>query len=451
MIENFKNFLKTAPLKTILLLILGWFLMVLLNYYLNEHHFFTGTRITFPISVVYFSIFSLQGIFFSFIFLAFGLYNLYHFEKLNSKMLFLVYSFAIIFGNLAQGSLHQTFLRSFIDTDFQYYHDVIKISNGFDFISSYNDIQESLTMHAKTHPPFAVWIQYVLYKITNQSVLGLAIGMSIIGLFAYFPLIKILDFFKINTSKKNLFILLFAFIPAVNIYTIVSIDAIFLFFSLIFLYGTLLISNSKALNIKGILIAFIGFSLTNSISFSGSFLACVAGIYSIYELLKNKNKFPLFNFIFVGLLFIALLIFSYFVFNYNHIGAFLKASHLENPRGFRGFDQPIVYLFTRLEDVSEILLFLSFGFFAYLFSPKALNFNKQSIHFYLPMIAFGSLSLMFLTGAYGTGETARACLYIYPYFLLLLINVKDIQVLKNIVFIALFQTFFMQLIGDYFW
>ena len=202
MIENFKNFLKTAPLKTILLLILGWFLMVLLNYYLNEHHFFTGTRITFPISVVYFSIFSLQGIFFSFIFLAFGLYNLYHFEKLNSKMLFLVYSFAIIFGNLAQGSLHQTFLRSFIDTDFQYYHDVIKISNGFDFISSYNDIQESLTMHAKTHPPFAVWIQYVLYKITNQSVLGLAIGMSIIGLFAYFPLIKILDFFNSNSNNK---------------------------------------------------------------------------------------------------------------------------------------------------------------------------------------------------------------------------------------------------------
>ena len=58
---------------------------------------------------------------------------------------------------------------------------------------------------------------------------------------------------------------------------------------------------------------------------------------------------------------------------------------------------------------------------------------------------------MFLTGAYGTGETARACLYIYPFFLLLLIRITTIQTLLNIAYIALFQTFFMQMLGDYFW
>lgn len=90
-------------------------------------------------------------------------------------------------------------------------------------------------------------------------------------------------------------------------------------------------------------------------------------------------------------------------------------------------------------------------FFAYLFTPKVFNFKKGDINFYLPIIAFSSLIIMFLTGAYGTGETARACLYIYPYFLLLLINIKNKYILLNIAYIALTQTFIMQMIGDYFW
>lgn len=451
MIENFINTLKTLPYKIIILLIVGWAAMVGLNYFLNENHIFTGSRITFPISVVYFSKFTIQGILFSLVFLVVGLFVLKQYKSLNYTQLFIAYFLIILLGNLTQGSIHQTFLRSFIDTDFQYFHDVIKIENGYDFISNYNNIQDTLTMHAKTHPPFTVWVQYILYILFNKSVLGLSIAMSIIGICSFFPLLKIIQFFKIETDKSNLLILIFAFIPAVNIYSIVSIDAIFLLFSLVFLYGLLIIAKAKKINTQGIIISFIGFSLANSISFSGTFFACLAAILAVYQFIVEKNKYTFINLSIVAVLFILFFLLIKITLGYNHLEAFFNASKLENPNGFRGFHQPLVYLFTRIEDVSEILLFLSFGFYAYLFTPKVFDFKKNEINFYLPIIAFSSLILMFLTGAYGTGETARACLYIYPYFLLLLVNVKNTQILKNIAYIAFLQTFAMQLLGDYFW
>lgn len=451
MINELKLTIKTSPLKTIFILIFGWIIMILLNYFLNENGFFTGTRITFPISVVYFSKFTPLGILFSFVFLFSGLYILNRYKNLNTKQLIISYIVLIILGNLAQGSIHQTFYRSFIDTDFQYYHDAISIKNGFEFISNYNQIQDSLTMHAKTHPPFTVWIHYIFLKVTNNSVLGLAILLSSIGLFTIVPLIKILNIFSTEKSTRNILILIFALIPAVNIYSIVSIDSNFLCYTLIFLYGLLKINQENKISLQGIILATLGFTLANFISFSGTFLAAFTFFYCAYKFFSEKKTFPLINFIFVAIIFLFILAITNFTLDYNHIQAFFQASKSENPNGFRGFHQPLVYLFTRIEDISEILLFLSFGFFAYLFSPRVFNIDSSKIYFKLSIIAFATLFLMFLTGAYGTGETARACLYIYPFFLFLLIDIKNIQILKNIAYIALFQTFIMQLIGDYFW
>ncbi len=449
--EELKKVLRTAPLKTMCLLFIGWILMVIINYFINTHFFYNGTRLTFPMSVVYINQFSVTGFFFSFLFLIFGLLVVKQYQNLSKINLILSYFILIILGNLAQGSIHQSFLRSLLDTDFQYYHDVLKVTSGYDFISHYNENQETLTMHAKTHPPFSVWLHYIIWKIANYSPLGLAYGMSILGLTAIFPYMKILDFFKIKSNHKKILILLFALLPAVNIYSIVSIDAIFLMFSLWFLYGLLLIVDSKKINIKGIALVLLGFIGANMISFSGTFFACVAALVSFYQLIILKEKNTLYNFIIVGLCFLCFLGILYLGLNYNHIDAFFNASKSENPRGFRGFAEPAIYFFTRLENISEILLFLSFGFFAYLFQPKIFHFKKRQLNFILPIIALSTILLMFVTGAYATGETARACLFLYPYFIMLLFNIKDIQILKNITYIALFQTFFMQMLGDYFW
>ena len=135
---------------------------------------------------------------------------------------------------------------------------------------------------------------------------------------------------------------------------------------------------------------------------------------------------------------------------YNHYEVFLLASHSENPQGFRLLHQPLIYFFTRIENVAEIFLFLSFGFITVLFSQK----NKlTSSDISIKVLSFSgviSLGVMFLTGAYGTGETARACLYIVPFIVLLLKNVSSVNY-RILFLLCLFQTFGMQMIGNFFW
>jgi len=110
-----------------------------------------------------------------------------------------------------------------------------------------------------------------------------------------------------------------------------------------------------------------------------------------------------------------------------------------------------VYLMTRLEDISEIFLFLSFGFLAVLFSKKSgtevLENPQINILFFS---AISAISAMFLTGAYGTGETARACLFLVPYFLILLKD-TDAKQFRILFYLCLLQTFGMQMIGNFYW
>jgi len=61
-----------------------------------------------------------------------------------------------------------------------------------------------------------------------------------------------------------------------------------------------------------------------------------------------------------------------------------------------------------------------------------------------------TLLAIFASGAFRTGETARAALFIYPYFMLALRNADSI-ILKDILIIAGLQTTAMQLLGGYFW
>jgi len=60
------------------------------------------------------------------------------------------------------------------------------------------------------------------------------------------------------------------------------------------------------------------------------------------------------------------------------------------------------------------------------------------------------MMLILLAGAYRTGETARAAMFIYPYFMLALVRAR-LDTLKAITLVAGFQTAAMQLFGNYFW
>ena len=123
---------------------------------------------------------------------------------------------------------------------------------------------------------------------------------------------------------------------------------------------------------------------------------------------------------------------------------------IENPTKARGLFILLILSADR-SNYKRIFLFLSFGFLAVLFSKKSGTevFEDKHINV-LFFSAVASLSAMLLTGAYGTGETARACLFMVPYFLMLLKNIDSGQ-FRCLFFLCLLQTFGMQMIGNFYW
>nr|WP_243464430.1 hypothetical protein [Riemerella anatipestifer] len=229
-------------------------------------------------SVVYFSEFHLEGILFSCLFLILGLVGFFNYYKLSDLGLVIFYFGLITLGNLSQGTLHNSFLRPFLDTDFQYYHDAISIKDGLDFLKNFNNTQETLTMHAKTHPPFVVWFHFIIWE-WFKSPLILSFIFSFLSMCAVFPLIRILEVLCVPKINKNLIVLTFACLPAINIYSIVSIDGIFLTFSLIFLLGIIRLIKEKSITYKNILPIILGMTLTNALSFSGTFFWAFSFLY----------------------------------------------------------------------------------------------------------------------------------------------------------------------------
>ena len=135
---------------------------------------------------------------------------------------------------------------------------------------------------------------------------------------------------------------------------------------------------------------------------------------------------------------------------------FQTASIVENPHGFSLFSSPASYVFTRIQGICEIILFFgpALGLMGMLGIPSLKKRNPS--FFALTSLAIITLLSMFLTGAFCSGETARICLFIYPYLLFPVISfleekkvsLKEKNALLYLVFI---QTVLMQLAGDYFW
>ncbi|MHA1764519.1 MAG: hypothetical protein ACTSYC_12300, partial [Promethearchaeota archaeon] len=154
--------------------------------------------------------------------------------------------------------------------------------------------------------------------------------------------------------------------------------------------------------------------------------------------------------------FFLLHIIIFIIFDYNYINSFLIASISENPEGFRLLADPIDYIFTRVENGLEIILFLG-PFLTFLFLKNMTKFKEKNRDlFKFTFLAFLSLIILFFAGVYRTGETARTCLYIYPFFLFPIAQLVDSNELKKIeqrklLILVFTQTLFMQFIGFYWW
>lgn len=446
--ELYLNFKNHFPKKLFFISIGVWGVLALINFILFQNKFYTGVGILYPFSVIYPNAFLFSGFLFAFLFLFIGIYALNNIHNFNLFYLFVFCFFLILVGNLAQGNLDIAFMQPFYLKGRQYYSDAVQIQNWQVWLRDFNNNLETFQLHTKTHPPFATLLHYFILKLFNGNILGLGIAFFLITFVCipvFYKCLKLLDFTTENAKKITLF---FCIIPSVNIYSLVSIDGIILALTVFFLYGLLLIIKTNSLNFRGILITVISFILINCLSFSGLFIIAFLGILSLIYLLKKDLKLVLLSI----MIFISCVLFFYILHyftGYNHLETFQKASHSENPNGFMFLTEPKVYFFTRLEDIGEILVFLSFAFVALLFSRKYLNIRSlpQKNIFYSAILALG---IMFLTGAYGTGETARACLFIVPFIVILLQNLEK-KTFEVLFILCLLQCFGMQMIGNFYW
>ncbi|WP_312767227.1 hypothetical protein [Epilithonimonas sp.] len=440
--------LRSFPWVVFFASIFIWIAFAGANFYYQNNGGYTGTGILFPISVIYPNQFLWSGFMFAFLFLVSGIFAFKYAEKLNVYFLFLIAIVLVLLGNLSQGDFDIAFLRPFYFKGRQYYADAINITDGQIWLRDFAKDLEQFQMHTKTHPPFVTLLHFWILNISNIETL--AIVFFAIGCLSFPLFYRILVYLGFEETRRKWMMLLFAVIPSVNIYLLVSIDALVLVSTLIFLLGLAKIFHQNKIDSVSFLLISSGLILTNLITFSGLFLFAFLGCFSFYFVLKGK-----WNFVWLSLMsavvFVLAFVIIYTTTGYDHLDTFLKASRSENPDGFRLFHQPFVYLMTRLEDIGEIFLFLSFGFLAVFFSKRSgtevFENPKVNILFFSAIIA---ITAMLLTGAYGTGETARACLFLVPYFLILLKDIDSGQ-FKILFYLCLFQTFGMQMIGNFYW
>ncbi len=441
---NLKNF----PWLVFFVAIVIWIAVAGANFYYQNQGGYTGTGILFPISVIYPNQFLWSGFVFAFLFLLSGILAFRYSEKLNVYLLFLVAIVLVVLGNLSQGDFDIAFLQPFYLKGRQYYADAINITDGSIWLRDFSKNLEQFQMHTKTHPPFVTLLHYWILNVSNIETL--AIVFFAIGCLSFPLFYQILVYLGFEETRRKWLLLLFAVIPSINIYLLVSIDSLVLTSTLIFLLGFARIFNKNKIDAIAFLLICVGLIFTNLITFSGLFLFAFLGCISFYFLLTGK-----WNFMWLSAMTTVVFALSFLVIyattNYDHLNTFLQASHSENPDGFRLLHQPFVYFMTRLEDIGEIFLFLSFGYMAVLFSKRlgteVFENNKINILFFS---AISALSAMLLTGAYGTGETARACLFLVPYFLILLKDINSDQ-FRIMFYLCLFQSFGMQMIGNFYW
>ncbi|HRI04023.1 MAG TPA: hypothetical protein PLL77_09790 [Pyrinomonadaceae bacterium] len=333
----------------------------------------------------------------------------------------------------------------------EYFHDALSITDPVDFFRRYNEIQPTLHMHGHTHPPGAVLTFYVLTKLFRDP----AIIAFVIMILATIPTI----FFSYRVLRTELseetaryMAFLLVLLPAVQIYYLASLDALIvaLLTGVLYLFcfrkgyksaagAIVLLTASFLLTFVSLFIlpVLVGFDLIVKRSIKRS-LIVVGGMVGVHVLF-------------------------YLLMGYDAWHSFRNASLHENPNGFMLFVDPVNYLFTRVEDVSEILFFfgpfllvLMIRGFRTKFQLRPLAELRQRPLLVLTVLACTSLLGMYAVGAWRTGETARACAHIYPYLLFPVgYYLEDGEVgssgrlqLAALVFL---QSVGMQIFGTYHW
>jgi len=320
-----------------------------------------------------------------------------------------------------------------------------------EFLREFNSVQSDLECHPRTHPPFGVLLTDLFYRVGGGRVVVMSVALAALSLFAI-PLLWLL--FYVGGSgrqeTRNLIVLSFAACPAFAIYSVYSLDAIILTCSIAMLIGVRMIQRDSPK--VGYLLMTMGLVATSLLTFGSVIFLGILGVVFLVELWKRNGK----NCTAIALsVLTCLAAFGILIpaTGYNHFSAFLMASQLENPDGFRLFAEPLAYFMTRSENVLELALFASLPIAGAVTFPRLLGVSHRELirsKDYILYVALAMLLLLFAAGAYRTGETARACLFMYPFFWLTLARLRP-ATNRLFLIMAGIQTILMQVAMDFTW
>jgi len=445
---------RRIPVRTLLIIASAWAFLAAANLLLLQLGVPLGTPRSFPISVFRGPSFHITGLPYAVAFAAL----LWFASRRPGRMGVLQASLAglllIVLGNLAGGGIDAAFRAPFTEGTYQYYHDAIRIESWRPWIGSFNSNQTELLMHARTHPPFAVLLHYAILELSGGRPVFLGLAFTLLAGLSLPLLYSILRSSGAGRAQGNRLILLFAVIPAVNIYGASCLDGVILAFSSLFLAGAASILDCTDYPPPtGVIALCLGLLLTNMLTFGGIFLLGAGGLIGIWQYLVRGRKGVLIWLAIAFLLLLATLLGLEALLEYDHLKSFRTACSIENPEGFRLLHAPLAYIGTRIESVCEVALFLSLGLLAMMFHPQRSGFSWTDLRSTPTAAALSgiiSLLAMLLCGAFRTGETARAALFLYPYLLLPFVQ-TDQHLLRELIIFAGLQTIIMQLFGGYFW
>lgn len=358
------------------------------------------------------------------------------------KYLIIVGTLLIIGTNLLQG-FEDGFISPIVGYNkysVHYYHDTPRIQTIGHFFETYTLFQHNLLDHSRVHPPGALLSFFVLRKIWDEPIF-LSLILMISGVTSCF---FVYDYLRNKISKENAkaITIIFLLIPAIQIFFLATLDAL-----ICSLFIASLWSWDKS---RGIDKWFFITALIVWFSFFMTFAAVIlVPVLVVEDYRRSKNVKLVLK---LGLLLGAMYFGLYYLTNFNYLECFFVAKSYEGRGGFYFFSAPIEYISTRLQDV--ILILVYFGPYLSLLLIKAIKrIDWRELPLAVtPMTAIIIFLGFLIMGAYYTGETSRAAMFMYPFMMIIIglyfgkkkLSFTDKVFLFSSTFV---QTVFWQLFG----
>jgi hypothetical protein len=303
--------------------------------------------------------------------------------------------------------------------DHAYYQDARLIHQLPNFIRNYVTIQPTLGYHARVHPPLPIIAHFLINQVSIHPLLHTAVFfLGSLGLIPlYYHAAK-----KITSSlpTATLVATIGGLLPAFQIYALASLDALIatVFFAAILSYW------HQSQSWKTLLLTFIASQLT----FGFVWLLPIFYVISI-----ATTKQPLKTWLTFITKLVGCLVGLFLLTRYNYFDSFKVAASFEGSHHFfQSVSTFVSYLVTRLQNLLEPAVFLGplmliliyqsltpiFSSFSkiikHLLTATPLTLPKHQLPSLIALASLASFIGFILTGAYYTGETARAAFYLIP-------------------------------------